>query len=671
MSESIIVTPDSADVRAEKYCKEFNLRTQAEAEQALNNVDTLYRQSSRFYGDYGADPELDVYYNQLDADFAAQDFKKTAQHAVEKFKNGEFPKPEWDEEEKKEEDTHPKPNDALPVKARDDSPTGSGNTPGKVVVQAAPAAKPPEEANAAVTAETAQEKGWLDQAGEWWDETKKDVTKWGEEAGEKLSAAWDNPGKAAIGAGKEAWNTLPDMGELAIRVGTGLPSAVMSDTGNLLKWMGADAIGDTALAAADKWNKEVVDKVVEFSHVDAARFDITDKAEQGGALGFNIASLATGVGGLLKQGAKTVAKKVKPPSGGKVKGQSGDTPDAKPAKETPKDDATPSNNKEGSCNGTCGKVGEPVDVATGDFLQEWPVIVIPGLLPITLTRTYRSAAKLSGLFGEKWADDWSRQLVIGSGEVLFTDADGVVYDFATPQNQVLARNKHIPHCVLTGEITGELCLTDRRAQLTYHFNPVAGTLRQLSAITDRRQNRIAFLYDKQSRLVAVTRNDGLRLSLHYQDGQLHALDLHETREGQAVRQRLLTCQYDPQGYLSECDAFQHHHLWHEYDAQGRMTRWHDTDQTDFYLTYDERGRVLSTTSPSGYWCDRFHYDDNARITTYLDGEGGETRYHYDPNGLVIREVDPLGRITRRQWRYSQIVWEADPAGQMTTFGYNP
>ncbi|MBD2786611.1 RHS repeat protein, partial [Xenorhabdus sp. DI] len=352
-------------------------------------------------------------------------------------------------------------------------------------------------------------------------------------------------------------------------------------------------------------------------------------------------------------------------------GQSGDTPEAKPAKETPKDDATPSNNKEGSCNGTCGKVGEPVDVATGDFLQEWPVIVIPGLLPITLTRTYRSAAKLSGLFGEKWADDWSRQLVIGSGEVLFTDADGVVYDFATPQNQVLARNKHIPHCVLTGEITGELCLTDRRAQLTYHFNPVAGTLRQLSAITDRRQNRIAFLYDKQSRLVAVTRNDGLRLSLHYQDGQLHALDLHETREGQAVRQRLLTCQYDPQGYLSECDAFQHHHLWHEYDAQGRMTRWHDTDQTDFYLTYDERGRVLSTTSPSGYWCDRFHYDDNARITTYLDGEGGETRYHYDPNGLVIREVDPLGRITRRQWRYSQIVWEADPAGQMTTFGYNP
>ncbi|MBD2786698.1 RHS repeat protein, partial [Xenorhabdus sp. DI] len=72
-----------------------------------------------------------------------------------------------------------------------------------------------------------------------------------------------------------------------------------------------------------------------------------------------------------------------------------------------------------------------------------------------------------------------------------------------------------------------------------------------------------------------------------------------------------------------------------------------------------------------YWHDRFRYDDRARITTYLDAEGGETRHHYDHNGLVTREVDPLGRITRRQWRHSQILWEADPAGGITTFGYNP
>nr|WP_275389714.1 DUF6531 domain-containing protein [Xenorhabdus bovienii] len=288
-------------------------------------------------------------------------------------------------------------------------------------------------------------------------------------------------------------------------------------------------------------------------------------------------------------------------------------------------------------------------------------------MPITLTQTYRSTAKLSGLFGAKWADDWSRQLVLSAGKVNFTDADGVIYDFNTPDNTVLARNQHIPHYLLTGELKGELQLTDRRTQFSYHFNHAVGNLRRLSAITDRRQNLIQFVYDKQSQLIEVTRTDGFRLVLGYQGQQLQSVEYLE----QQKQQRLVTCHYDPQGYLHECEAFQHNHLWHEYDAQGRMTRWHDTDQTDVYLTYDDRGRVLTTATTSGYWCDHFHYDDQSRITTYRDAEGGESHYHYDPNGLVIREVDPLGRITRRQWRHSQIVWEADPAGGITTFDYNP
>ncbi|MEQ1965456.1 DUF6531 domain-containing protein, partial [Xenorhabdus khoisanae] len=326
-----------------------------------------------------------------------------------------------------------------------------------------------------------------------------------------------------------------------------------------------------------------------------------------------------------------------------------------------------SSNKEGQNSNKAKTEGDPVDMATGDFLQVWPVIAIPGLLPITLTRTYRSTAKLNGLFGPKWADDWSRQLTLIDGKINFTDADGVIYDFSTPDNTVLARNQHIPHYVLIGELTGELKLTDRQSQLTYHFNHAAGAIRKLSAITDRRQNVIQFVYDKQSQLIEVTRTDGFRLILGYQDQQLQIVDYLE----QQKQQRLVTCHYDPQGYLHECEAFQHNHLWHEYDAQGRMIRWHDTDQTDLSLTYDEQGRVLSTTSSSGYWCDHFHYDDRARVTTYQDGEGGETQYHYDHNGLVVREVDPLGRITRRQWRHSQIVWEADPSGAITTFDYNP
>ncbi|MBI6549573.1 RHS repeat protein, partial [Xenorhabdus sp. VLS] len=588
---------------------------------------------------------------------------------IDKFKSGEFPLEEW-------KHIPPKPNEPLPTKARNDSPTGTGNTPGIITVQDAPAQVPAAKANEIVNAETPAEKGMWDKTVDWFKETGDGLNKWADESKHNLKAAWDNPGEAAIGAGKALWNTVPEMAEL---VGKGMVIAATTPAVTAEKVLEYTGIAPKGIGAA-----AFQQKTVAMVNNDAIKMEMKSDAEKGGALAFDIGSIAMGGAGIVKGAAKGAAKttakteskvlseeaKAAEAAGGKIKNQPPETANStssKPqnTKEDPVDNQ--SSNKEGQNSNKTTPEGDPVDMATGDFLQVWPVIAIPGLLPITLTRTYRSTAKYNGLFGPKWADDWSRQLLLADDKVNFTDADGVIYDFSTPENQVIARNQHIPYCVLTGELLGELKLTDRQSQLTYHFNHTVGNIRKLSAITDRRQNTIQFVYNKQSQLIEVTRTDGFRLVLGYQDQQLRTVDYLEQKK----QQQLVTCQYDPQGYLSECEAFQHNHLWHEYDTQGRMIRWHDTDQTDLSLTYDEQGRVLSTTSPSGYWCDRFHYDDNARITTYRDGEGGETQYHYDHNGLVVREVDPLGRITRRQWRYSQIIWEADPAGGINTFDYNP
>ncbi|MDC9606828.1 hypothetical protein, partial [Xenorhabdus griffiniae] len=107
MSDTMIVTPHHYTAKA--FCEEFNIRTQADAEAALSKVDSLYRQSNRFYGDYGNDPELDQYYNHEDAKFEAQSFKKAAQDAVDKFNSGEFPLKAWEEKEKTKEPDYPQP----------------------------------------------------------------------------------------------------------------------------------------------------------------------------------------------------------------------------------------------------------------------------------------------------------------------------------------------------------------------------------------------------------------------------------------------------------------------------------------------------------------------------------------------------------------------------------
>ncbi|MCP9268481.1 DUF6531 domain-containing protein [Xenorhabdus sp. XENO-1] len=628
--------------------------------------------------------------------------------------------------------------------AKDDSPTGTGNTLGTIVGQPKRVKKNAREANSPVKLETPQEtqfqnhprvkRGWvtdrLNELGRWrhgpvinffrekWNAARQLF----EEIKDNSTTASDHPLDALSGALKNSVGLKPNLdspGEIAgarlnqipFDLGKGYLKG-MANLGLDIVGFGPSIMGVEYTWLGDKLGVRVIANFGEANNkfnnfLQSLHFKLNNPAEEIGELGtwigpgeikgaFKAISVGgkaalelTGLGGraltkaelgrlMLKAEAKTEAKaaakaakadpqragfgvkpkEVKPPNSNRPRGKK--KPDDKPG-DKPGDNP----NREGSPN-VCGLPGDPVDITTGDFLEIDPVIDIPGLLPITLTRIYRSTSRLSGIFGPKWIDDWSRQLVIEDGVIRFTDADGQIYDFTTPKNQVLARNLHLLHCLLTGELDGELSLIDRSSQQTFHFNYAQGNHRRLSAITDRRQNAIQFIYDTQHRLIEVVRNDGFRLTLSYQGNKLQTVDYH----WQQVQHRLVTCHYDPYGYLAECDAFQDKHLWYEYTAQGFMTRWHDTDKSDFYLTYDERGRVISTRSPSGYWCDRFLYDDEARLTTYLDGEGGETRYYYNQNNLVTRKIDPLGRETRTQWRYSQKVWQIDPLGGFTTVERN-
>ncbi|WP_319927888.1 RHS repeat-associated core domain-containing protein [Xenorhabdus littoralis] len=315
-----------------------------------------------------------------------------------------------------------------------------------------------------------------------------------------------------------------------------------------------------------------------------------------------------------------------------------------------------------------------MDVTTGDFLQQKPVLSLPGTVPLSLIRTYRSTENFSGLFGPKWADQWSRHLLLDGDATRFSDDDGVIYTFHTPETEekVFSVNLHAGHYLLFGERSHGLHLFDRRSQLILSFGQKDGARRLLSAISDRHGNRITFHYDDThgdsvQRLSQITHSDGYRLLLGYDQKNLAIIE-YLTAE---LRQRLVTCHYDARGYLLECETFQFNHLWHQYNDQGYMIRWGDNNTTDVSVDYDLRGRVVSVTTPQGYWNDRFIYDDAERSTTYLDAEGGCSRYWYDDDGNLLRILDPLERETVMEWDLRNMVSETDPLGRTTYFEYSP
>ncbi|MDX7018253.1 hypothetical protein SJ059_27930, partial [Klebsiella aerogenes] len=94
----------------------------------------------------------------------------------------------------------------------------------------------------------------------------------------------------------------------------------------------------------------------------------------------------------------------------------------------------------------------------------------------------------------------------------------------------------------------------------------------------------------------------------------------------------------------------------------------DTDSTEVMIDYDEQGRVVATRSPSGFWNDRFIYDDYQRMTTYIDGEGGFSRYYYNDDNLVTRTIDPLWCETYTEWEQRKKIAEINEIGERTEYG---
>ncbi|HCQ0477227.1 TPA: DUF4150 domain-containing protein [Escherichia coli] len=328
------------------------------------------------------------------------------------------------------------------------------------------------------------------------------------------------------------------------------------------------------------------------------------------------------------------------------------------------------NNKgkgKGAESSDCTKPGEPVDAGTGDFLQHFSVLSLPGSLPLTLSRFYRSQAQHGGIFGPKWTDEWSVSLKVHTdGNLHFTDGEGVELYYPIPQDGIFegAANSRQAHYRLTGDMSGELSLSDRRTQQTQIFSQAGTGTYLLSALHDNYGNRIDFIRT-DGLLTEIRHSDGYTLALAWLQQQLMSIDLATPR-----RQRLVTCQYDDNGYLAECDTFQFSHLWHEYTTEGFMTRWRDTDKTCVDIRYDPQGRAISTLSTEGYYDDRFIYNDEEHCTTYVDAEGGETRYWYNEDGLVTHSTDPLGREEITVWENTQLQSRTDALGRKTAYEYN-
>ncbi|WP_326807173.1 DUF6531 domain-containing protein [Streptomyces sp. NBC_01775] len=324
---------------------------------------------------------------------------------------------------------------------------------------------------------------------------------------------------------------------------------------------------------------------------------------------------------------------------------------------------------------------DPVDLATGRMFLPQTDLSLPGALPLTFTRRVESGYGLGRWFGLSWASTVDQRLEIDPEGVIFVAEDGRLLSYPHPAPGLptlpSAGSARMP---LERTSDGGYTLTEPETGWVRHFAPSEGGTdsaddgtARIEQITDRNGHSITFEYDPDSGAPSrLVHSGGYVVKLTVEDDRVTALSLVRT---DGIEERVLGYGYTD-GYLTEVINSSGLPLRFEYDDEGRVISWTDTNDRRYDYVYDNLHRVIAEGGTAGHMQVRIDYDghDTAsghRVTTLTSAAGHTTRTLFDEHGLMVGEIDPLGhRTTTERDAYNRPLSHTDALGHTTRFTYD-
>ncbi len=322
--------------------------------------------------------------------------------------------------------------------------------------------------------------------------------------------------------------------------------------------------------------------------------------------------------------------------------------------------------------------GDPVELSSGRFDVTKTDLVLPGRLPITIQRTYRSGNTQAGPVGIGWEIESYDRIVTTSGTSLALVLPDQRRYVLTPTGSGQWVNTTEPFfrgaviTQLAGEFNFQLRLKDgtiERYDRIIGFANAAG----LSSVTDRNGNLITItrqtIGSAFGRITRITDPAGRAINFSYNSAG-----------------RILTIT-DPLGRLVQ----------YSYDSQGRLVSATDPAGGATRYTYDANHRIVSITDPRGITYLQNEYDANGCVIRQTQADGGVWSFAYtltggivtetrvtDPNGnqtttrfnsrgFTLSGTDALGQTTvfDRAPGSNLLLSTTDPLGRVTSFTYDP
>jgi RHS repeat-associated protein len=318
---------------------------------------------------------------------------------------------------------------------------------------------------------------------------------------------------------------------------------------------------------------------------------------------------------------------------------------------------------------------DPVDVVSGQMITTKTDLILPGILPVLLRRAYSSGYATGRLFGPGWSSTLDQRLSVNDAGIHFAGDVGQTLHYPIPApgdevapvrgaNWPLTWNRETDEILITDPSTGHV-----RHFPTVHYGDDQGSIRDLTAITDRNGNRIDVLRDHQGTPTGLE-HAGYRLAIEttptMRGVRVTAVRLLEAGRDASHDISIKKYEYDDHGRLVAVIDSSGQPYRYEYDDRGQITAWTNRVGYRYAYEYDLRGRVTRGVGDGGFMSASFSYAADGRSTSVTNSLGSTTTYHYNDHGKITRTVDPLGGTTHQEWdAHDRLIARTDALGRTT------
>jgi|CXWL01.1.fsa_nt_gi RHS repeat-associated protein len=297
--------------------------------------------------------------------------------------------------------------------------------------------------------------------------------------------------------------------------------------------------------------------------------------------------------------------------------------------EQPADPPAEAENPGNSCRA---RAGDPCDTKTGLYYQTDTDITVPDVMPITMTRTYRTKDTASRVFGIGASHPYDQYMLRD--------------DLCTAVRVILPDGAYI-HFTRT---SGTNCLNSTLQHTSTQMAFYAATM-----VWDQvyQRYRLTFKdgtewrFSEYGALVAMLDRNGNATTL------TRALDGGLTGNLTKITSpsgRYLTLAYDASNRVTQVTDILGRQIVYTYDASGRLWKVTNAAGGIAEYTYDASHRLLTNKEPNGNTHVTNAYDANGRVATQTQADGTTYQFAYtlDGSGNVTQTdvTDPRGIIKR-------------------------